>query len=101
MGMALRSSTSIAALTGCGTISTAVESVRLGATSYLSKPVDADQMLEAFDESPRGDSRPLPPDSRWPASNGNTIGALRLTLYPSIELILCLEGSDADWNGGG
>ena len=53
--------TTIVVLTGYGSITTAVESVRVGATSYLTKPVDADQILAAFDASPRGDSRPLPP----------------------------------------
>ena len=36
-------------LTGYGSIATAVESVRRGATTYLTKPVDADQNLAAFD----------------------------------------------------
>ena len=46
---ALDSTTSIVVLTGYGSIATAVESVKLGATSYLTKPVDADQILVAFD----------------------------------------------------
>ena len=41
--------TSIVVLTGYGSIATAVESVKLGATSYLTKPVDADQILAAFE----------------------------------------------------
>ena len=41
--------TTIVVLTGYGSITTAVESVRVGATSYLTKPVDADQILAAFD----------------------------------------------------
>jgi two-component system response regulator RegA len=57
----LDATTSIVVLTGYGSITTAVESVRRGATSYLTKPVDADQILAAFDESSRGDSRQLPP----------------------------------------
>jgi two-component system response regulator RegA len=35
-------------LTGYGSIATAVESVKLGAATYLTKPVDADQILAAF-----------------------------------------------------
>jgi two-component system response regulator RegA len=46
---ALDETTNIVVLTGYGSIATAVESVRLGATSYLTKPVDADQILAAFD----------------------------------------------------
>lgn len=41
-------STSIVVLTGYGSIATAVESVKLGATAYLTKPVDADQIIAAF-----------------------------------------------------
>jgi len=46
----LDDTTNVVVLTGYGSIATAVESVRLGATTYLTKPVDADQILAAFDE---------------------------------------------------
>jgi two-component system response regulator RegA len=49
---ALDGTTNIVVLTGYGSIATAVQSVRLGATTYLTKPVDADQILEAFDAAP-------------------------------------------------
>jgi two-component system, response regulator RegA len=39
----------IVMLTGYGSIATAVEAVRLGAVHYLSKPVDIDQILLAFE----------------------------------------------------
>jgi two-component system response regulator RegA len=42
-------STRIVVLTGYGSIATALEAVRLGATHYLTKPVDADDVLAAFD----------------------------------------------------
>ena len=45
---ALDSSTVIVVLTGYGSIATAVESIKLGAASYLTKPVDADQIMAAF-----------------------------------------------------
>jgi two-component system response regulator RegA len=45
---ALDATTVIVVLTGYGSIVTAVDSVRQGATSYLTKPVDADQILAAF-----------------------------------------------------
>lgn len=45
----LDDTTNVVVLTGYGSIATAVESVRLGATTYLTKPVDADQILAAFD----------------------------------------------------
>jgi two-component system response regulator RegA len=47
-------------LTGYGSIATAVESLRLGATSYLTKPVDADQILSAFDDLSPESSRVIP-----------------------------------------
>ncbi len=45
----LDATTSVVVLTGYGSIATAVDSVKLGATSYLTKPVDADQILAAFE----------------------------------------------------
>ncbi len=36
-------------LTGYSSIATAVEAIKLGATNYLCKPVDADEILAAFD----------------------------------------------------
>jgi len=53
--------TNIVVLTGYGSITTAVESLQLGATSYLTKPVDADQILAAFDSAPRVPARQVPP----------------------------------------
>ena len=52
---ALDATTSVVVLTGYGSIATAVESVKLGALSYLTKPVDADQILAAFDGTAAGD----------------------------------------------
>ncbi|MCA9617754.1 MAG: response regulator [Myxococcales bacterium] len=37
-------------LTGYGSIATALEAVRLGATHYLTKPADVDEVLKALDE---------------------------------------------------
>ena len=42
-------STVVVVLTGYGSIATAVESIKLGAASYLTKPADADQIVAAFD----------------------------------------------------
>lgn len=53
----LDATTNVVVLTGYGSIATAVESLRLGATSYLTKPVDADQILAAFDHPPQGEGR--------------------------------------------
>jgi two-component system response regulator RegA len=44
-------------LTGYGSIATAVEAMKLGAASYLTKPADADQIVAAFDgKQPRADA---------------------------------------------
>ncbi|MGC4083341.1 MAG: response regulator [Vicinamibacterales bacterium] len=47
---ALDDTTTIVVLTGYGSIATAVQSVKLGAHTYLTKPVDADQIVAAFEE---------------------------------------------------
>jgi two-component system response regulator RegA len=48
--------TRIVVLTGYGSIATAVEAIRLGASHYLAKPADADDVLAAF---ARGAAPPL------------------------------------------
>lgn len=40
--------TVVVVLTGYGSIATAVEAMKLGASAYLTKPADADQILAAF-----------------------------------------------------
>jgi ActR/RegA family two-component response regulator len=47
--------TRIVVLTGYGSIATAVEAVKLGATHYLSKPADVDEILAAFGGPARDD----------------------------------------------
>jgi two-component system, response regulator RegA len=44
--------TRIVVLTGYGSVATAVEALRRGATHYLTKPADADEILAAFDRPP-------------------------------------------------
>jgi two-component system response regulator RegA len=54
--------TRIVVLTGYGSIATAVHSLQIGAASYLTKPVDADQILAAIDGTgaePQAVSQPL------------------------------------------
>jgi len=48
--------TRIVVLTGYGSIATAVEAMRIGATYYVQKPADADDVLAAFE---RGEAPPL------------------------------------------
>ncbi|HEX9011245.1 MAG TPA: response regulator transcription factor [Holophagaceae bacterium] len=45
---ALDATTRIVVLTGYGSIATALSAVRLGATHYLTKPADVDEILAAF-----------------------------------------------------
>ena len=58
--------TRIVVLTGYGSIATAVEAVKLGATHYLSKPSDLDDIIAAFSRSEgradvaSEDQRPVP-----------------------------------------
>lgn len=56
---AVEPTTSIVVLTGYGSIATALEAVRLGATHYLTKPADVEEILSALtrhDEPSEGQS---------------------------------------------
>lgn len=55
---AIEPTTVVIVLTGYGSIATAVEAMKAGAATYLTKPVDADQILAAFDGTPPGGSEP-------------------------------------------
>jgi two-component system response regulator RegA len=55
----LDTTTNVVVLTGYGSIATALESVRAGATTYLTKPVDADQIVAAFENAAA--ETPAPP----------------------------------------
>jgi two-component system response regulator RegA len=59
---AIDPSTAIVVLTGYGSIATALESVRLGASHYLTKPTDADRILAAFQHGLASRPRGLPTD---------------------------------------
>jgi two-component system response regulator RegA len=50
----------IVVLTGYSSIATTVEAMRLGATNYLCKPVDADELCRAFERSPSDPSPDIP-----------------------------------------
>lgn len=51
----------IVVLTGYGAIATAVAAVKIGATDYLSKPADADDIVNALLQ--KGDELPPPPEN--------------------------------------
>ena len=48
--------TRIVVLTGYASIATAVEAIKLGATQYLSKPANTDEIVAAFDHSANSDA---------------------------------------------
>jgi two-component system, response regulator RegA len=54
----LRPALVVVVVTGYGSIATALDAVRLGATHYLTKPVDASALLAAFAGATRGMSAP-------------------------------------------
>lgn len=51
--VAIDATTRVLVLTGYGSIATAVDAMRLGACHYLAKPVDADELLAAFEQASR------------------------------------------------
>jgi two-component system response regulator RegA len=57
---AIDASTAIVVLTGYGSIATALESIRLGALHYLTKPTDPDRILAAFERGLAARPRDLP-----------------------------------------
>ncbi len=58
---ALEPATRIVMLTGYAGIATAVEAIKLGATHYLAKPVDADEVVAAFSKAEGNASIPVAP----------------------------------------
>lgn len=63
----LDQNTRIVMLTGYASITTAVEAIKLGATQYLSKPANADEIVAAFNHAPDGNI----PLQTQPAQIGN------------------------------
>jgi len=57
----LDAATRIVVLTGYASIATAVEAVKLGATHYLAKPADADEIVAALHKSGGDEAAPLSP----------------------------------------
>jgi two-component system, response regulator RegA len=66
---ALHPNAVVVVLTGYGSIATAVEAVKLGASDYLTKPADANDLLRAFGAAAADrDARPPPaPDTEVPS----------------------------------
>ncbi len=72
--------TKVVVLTGYGSIATAVDAIRLGATYYLPKPADVDDILNAFH---RGDRPALEP----PAAD-HTVPSLARAEWEHISRVL-------------
>ena len=75
---AIDETTRIIVLTGYGAIATAVESLRLGAADYLTKPIDAPQLVAAL----TGD------ESRPPASREFVVPSLARMEWEHIQRVL-------------
>jgi two-component system, response regulator RegA len=63
----LDSTIRVLVLTGFGSIATAIDAVRLGATNYLPKPADADDILAAFQRGDTDVSTPPETDHEVPS----------------------------------
>ena len=71
-------------LTGYGSIATAIDAVRLGATYYLSKPADADDIVAAF---ARGEAPPLEPPALWAKFQGFRVRPVALLSVVTVSPI--------------
>jgi two-component system response regulator RegA len=76
---AVDETTRIIVLTGYGAIATAVDSLKLGASDYLTKPIDADQLMAAFE---RDD------ESRTSAARSFTVPSLARVEWEHIQRVL-------------
>jgi two-component system, response regulator RegA len=83
---ALAPDTRILVLTGYGSIASAVEALRLGAHDYLSKPVDADEIVAALD----GDGAPktVPTGQRRVATEPPAAPSLARAEWEHIQRVL-------------
>jgi two-component system response regulator RegA len=84
----LDETTCIIMLTGYGSIATALTATKLGANHYLSKPADADQILNAYGRISEGSNDP-PPD---PATHA--VPSLARVEWEHIQRVL----TDCDGN---
>jgi two-component system response regulator RegA len=76
----------VVVLTGYGSIATAVEAVRLGATHYLTKPADVDEILDAFARAHRA------PDAS--VEIRHTIPSLARTEWEHINRVVEASGGN-------
>ena len=80
--------TAIVVLTGYGSIATALEAVRLGATHYLTKPADVDEVLAAFTRGGAGGPPPDVPTSPDSPALADTTPTLARVEWEHINRVL-------------
>lgn len=73
--------TRVIMLTGFGSIGNAVEAMKRGATDYLSKPANADEILAAFDDMPTT------------TTDGSAVPSLARVEWEYIQRVLADAGS--------
>ncbi len=76
--------TKIVVLTGYGSIATALEAVRLGATHYLTKPADVDEVIAAFGRS----DTPTDPEAATAESETPETPSLARVEWEHIQRVL-------------
>jgi two-component system response regulator RegA len=76
--------TKIVVLTGYGSIATALEAVRLGATHYLTKPADVDEVIAAFGRS----DTPTDPEAAPAESEAPETPSLARVEWEHIQRVL-------------
>ena len=81
---AIDAMTNIVVLTGYGSIATALEAVRLGATHYLTKPADVDDIVASWD---RANQPPGTPERR-PAPEQSSVPSLARAEWEHINRVL-------------
>lgn len=81
----LNPATVIVVLTGFASIATAVQAVKLGATNYLSKPANTDDIEAAFQAAP---------SAELPVDDDRSSASLRTLEWEHIHQVL----ADADFN---
>jgi two-component system, response regulator RegA len=67
-------------LTGYGSIATALEAVRLGATHYLTKPADIDDICAAFERAKQ--------PAGWPVAIEHNVPSLARAEWEHINRVL-------------
>lgn len=75
--------TRIVVLTGYTSIATAVEAIKLGATQYLAKPTNADEVVAAFGHQPS----PILPPIYKSRRLGDWSGSTSIAYYMSMKAI--------------